>query len=570
MMFSNFPAARLLGVVVSLSLTACSGLAPAPDFVDEPETRAAQSLIEPWKSDIAPGVAVAVAMEGEPVWMDAAGLANLEHAVPIAPDTVFQVASVAKQFTAFAVLLLASEGAISLDDDIRDYIPELFEPPQPVTVRHLLDHAGGLREQHTLTTMAGWLDDDIRTRDQVMALNARQRGVNFPAGSEIEYSNTGYTLLAELVARISGMSFDEFTRTRMFEPIGMTATRFDGDRNALIRGRATSYYPSRDSFAPIIAAGETIGSTGLHTNAPDLLAWGRNFETRDVGNAFVFDQMAERNHADNGDAAIFGRGQERRIHNGLETWSHGGRDAGYRSFLLRVPAHGFTLVILSNRTDFDTADLAFDLVDLFLGDRPEYRLPASPDWTPATRAELDQYVGHYEVYPGIIFTISANDDGLGFAQYGAPGGETTILPQIGPHEFRLSATPDLALVFEAPQNAQSPGLRYRIGLHGTIPGRRIELDPFDPASMNLADYAGVYESAELATRYVLNVQNGVLVADHARRPSFSLTPYQTDSFLGLSGPLQAIAFTRDASGAVTGMTASASLAENVRFERVTP
>ena len=123
----------------------------------------------------------------------------------------------------------------------------------------------------------------------------------------------------------------------MFEPLGMTATRFHGDRNALIPDRATSYYPSGDSFAPIVSAGETIGSTGLHTNVLDLLAWSRNFETRQVGSDFVFEQMAERNRASNGDVAVFGRGQERRMVNGLETWSHGGRDDGYRSFVLRVP-----------------------------------------------------------------------------------------------------------------------------------------------------------------------------------------------------------------------------------------
>jgi CubicO group peptidase (beta-lactamase class C family) len=569
-MFANLPAAHLMGAVLSLTLSACSLSEPGPSFVDEPVTQAAQALVEPWVSGTAPGVAVAVALDGELVWARGAGLASLEHGVPIAPDTVFQVASVSKQFTAFAVLLLASDGAISLDDDIRDYLPELAAPPQTITVRHLLDHAGGLREQGTLTAMAGWLDDDIRTRDQLLGLNARQRGVNFPAGSEIEYSNTGYTLLAEIVARVSDLSFDAFTRTRMFEPLGMTATRFRGDRNALIPDRATSYFPSGDSFAPIISAGETIGSTGLYTNALDLLTWSRNFETRQVGSDFVFEQMAERNHASNGAPAIFGRGQERRMVNGLETWSHGGRDAGYRSFVLRVPEHGFALSILSNRTDFDTAALAFDLVELFLADAPEYQPEADPDWTEASRAELDTYAGHYEIYPGVIFTISADEGGLKFAQFGAPGGEAVTLPQIGPREFQLSAATDIALVFEAPEGGVSPGLDYRIGLHGTIPGRRIDLAPFDPASVRLADYAGLYESEELATRYVLTVQDGVLVADHARRPAFSFTPYQVDTFLSLSGPLQAVTFTRDGNGQVSGMLASAALAENVRFERVTP
>tara|TARA_R110002096_G_scaffold5484_2_gene25576 strand:- start:139 stop:1836 length:1698 start_codon:yes stop_codon:yes gene_type:complete len=562
-MFANLPITAATSLVLGLSLMGCT--APTPS--EAPWEQSAQAIIEPWVSTDAPGVSVAVSIDGEVVFARGAGMANLEHDLALTPGSVFQVASVSKQFTAFAALLLVSEGKVGLDVDIRTYIPELALPPQTITVRHLLDHTGGLREQGTLTAMAGWLDDDIRTREQVLEMITRQRGVNFEAGAEVEYSNTGYILLAEIVARVSETAFEDFAASRIFEPLGMTDTRFQASRNTLIPGRAASYYPSENGFSNIVAAGEVMGSTGLYTSALDLLKWAGNFETRQVGDDFVFDQMAQRSAASNGDASTFGRGQELRPYNGLQTWSHGGRDAGYRSFILRVPEESFALSIVSNRTDFDTAKMAFALVDAFLSDASNYQEEADPVWEDAAPAELASYAGNYEMYPGVIFTIAAVDEGLTFAPLGTPAGEGQLMPQIGPREFSLSPQADISLVFEAPEHGRSESFGYQIGLHGALPGSRIELAAFDPALAELSDYVGRYRSTELGTSYELTLEDGALVAKHQRRPGFPLTPYQDDIFAGLSGPLQRVEFIRDDAGVVTGMLASAPLAERVVFER---
>lgn len=558
-MFANFP----ITAATSLVLMGC--ISPPP--VEAPWEQSAQAIIEPWVSTDAPGISVAVSIDGEVVFARGAGMANLEHELALTPESVFQVASVSKQFTAFATLLLVSEGEIGLAEDIRSYIPELAPAPQTITVRHLLDHTGGLREQGTLTAMAGWLDDDIRTREQVLEMITRQRGVNFDAGAEIEYSNTGYILLAEIVARVSKVSFEEFATSRIFEPLGMADTRFIASRNTLIPGRAASYYPSEDGFSNVVAAGEIMGSTGLYTSALDLLKWAENFETHQVGDDFVFDQMALRSVALNGDTATFARGQELRPYNGLQTWSHGGRDAGYRSFVLRVPEESFALSIVSNRTDFDTAKMAFALVDAFLADAPNYLLEADPVWEAASPAELASYAGNYEVYPGVIFTVAAGEEGLTFAPLGTPAGEGQVIPQIGPRAFELSPEADISLVFESPENGRSERFDYQIGLHGALSGQRIDLADFDPDMVDFSDYVGRYRSAELGTSYELTLEDGVLIAKQTRRPEFALTPYQDDVFAGLSGPLQKVEFIRDGTGAITGMLASAPLAERVVFER---
>jgi len=566
MMFPVLPLKSIISAVLSLALVACTATGPGSQTPPGPEAQEAiDAILAPWVAENAPGVAVAVSRKGQIVFARGAGMANLEHAEPITPDSVFQVASVAKQFTAFATFLLVSEGEIRLDDDIRTYVPELAEHPETVTIRHLLNHMGGLREAGTLAAMAGWLDDDIQTHAQIMELVTRQRGVNFEAGARVEYSNTGYMLLAEIVSRVSGMPFEQFTEARIFAPLGMSSTHFTASRNDLVRGRASSYFPGADGFKNVIVAGETKGSTGLYTTALDLLKWTENFQARRVGNDIVFELMAQRAVATDGDDATFAKGQEQRQYKGLETWSHGGRDAGYRSFLLRIPAEEFAVAVLSNRTDFDTARLAFALADAFLAGSPGYGADEAESWEPASPVQLQSYAGDYEMYPGVIFTIAAGSEGLKFAALDSPESEHQVLPQIGSRRFLLSPAAGISIAFHEPVKGKSPGFDYTIGLHGTLQARRVELSYFDPATVELSDYIGTCDSPELATRYVFSVSGGTLFAKHPRRPKFALAPYQVDAFTG-QGPLQEIVFTRDGSGKVSGLRASASLAEDVMFQ----
>lgn len=538
--------------------------------IAEPEGRVADGLpiadelIAPWVSDTDPGVAVAVSLNDEVVFARGAGLANLEHGLPITPNSAFQAASVSKQFTAFAVFLLVSEGEVDLDADVRAYIPELPLTDPVITVQHLLDHTSGLREQNTLAAMAGWMPDDIHTRAQLLGLISRQRGVNFPAGSEIEYSNTGYALLAEIVARVSGQSFSSFMETRVFAPLGMRQTRFPEGRNTLISDRASSYYWGGDGFRSVVAASEGTGSTGLYTSVLDLLRWAENFETREVGGADVFAMMEARFQAANGDVSTFGRGQERRFYNGLETWSHGGRDAGYRSFLLRVPDKDFEVAVLSNRTDFDTAEMAFALLDEFLRDDPDYRREEIANWSPATPQQLAAYAGDYEIYPGVIFAIRSERGGLTITSPGAARDDLQPLQQVGPGEFLFNESPEQVLVFDEPVDGRSPALGFRLGLHGTIEVSRVELASFDPDGVELDDYTGRCHSDELNTFYDLTRTDDSLVATHPRLSPFTLTPYQPDVFAG-AGPLQKLEWVRDSDGQVTGFFASSALAERVDF-----
>lgn len=347
----------------------------------------------------------------------------------------------------------------------------------------------------------------------------------------------------------------------------MTSSRFLQTRNDVIKGLATSYYPAQEGFGKVVVANQVYGSTGLYTNTIDLLKWAENFETMKVGSLDVFEMMAERSNAANGQDSTFARGQELRIYNGLETWSHGGTGPGYRAFLLRIPSEDFEVSITSNRTDFDTAKMAFALTDVFFETSQNYQKEDPLEWTPATFSELQQYTGEYQLQPGLIFSLRATEQGLTFASLGASHNDLDSLPQIGPREFQLNPTSDLALVFDEPVDGKSKGLGYRIGLHGTLDGHRVELSDFDASDVKLEDYTGTYFSKELNTRYELTLEDGTLYADHARRDAFPMTAYQPDLFAG-AGPLMRVEFKRDEGREVVGFVASASLAEGVIFERL--
>lgn len=564
-MFNLSHSRSALAAVTALSLAACvETIGEATAQLSDP-TEAAEQVIAPWISDDAPGVVVAVSLNDEIVYVRGAGMANLEHSVPLAPNSVFQVASVSKQITAFATLLLVSDGSIDLDADIRTYVTDFPKTETVITVRHLLDHTSGLRERNTLAEMAGWLSDDIRTEPKMRELIKRQKGVNFAAGEEVEYSNTGYALLAKIIENVSGQTFQSFTKDRIFDPLDMTQSQFPENRNALIPQRASSYYPDQTGFKNVIVASETTGSTGLYTSAVDLLKWAENFETQAVGDPMVFEIMAERFQAVDGKDSTFAKGQELRTYKGFETWSHGGTDAGYRSFLLRVPSEDLDVSVISNRTDFDKAAFAFELADAFLFSGEDKTDKREQNWSPASPEDLAAFAGDYEIFPGVIFALRAEQDGLTFAMSGGPRNDLEPLQQVGPREFLLNATPELTLIFNAPVDGRSPGLGYRLGMDGVLDAARIELAAFDPASVDLSEFVGRCESEELGTYYDLKLVDGVLIASHTRLPEFSLTPYQKDTFAG-QGPLQKLEFKRQADGRVYGFVASAPLAEGIWFK----
>lgn len=290
---------KLIFKIILLSLT-YNGIAQSQS---ESVEREIDSLFVKYNSKTA-GVAVAVVKDGEIVFEKGYGMANLEYDIPVTPKTIFHVASVSKQFTAFSIYLLENQGKISFEDDIRKFIPEVPSLGKPITIKHLLYHTSGLKDQWALLTLAGWRMDDVITTEQIIKLVSQQKELNFPTGTQFAYSNTGYTLLAEIVKRVSGQTFSEFTEKNIFQPLGMNNTQFYEDHGKLVKNRAYSYGQENGVFKKRTLSYSNVGATSLFTTVEDLARWAMNFEKPIVGGYELIKNFNDLAKLDDGEPVI--------------------------------------------------------------------------------------------------------------------------------------------------------------------------------------------------------------------------------------------------------------------------
>ena len=368
-----------------------------------------------------PGAQVAVLKNGRIVLERGYGLAQLEYGVKVTPATVFHVASVSKQFTAFANVLLAQQGKLSLDDDIRKHLPELAGFPHKITIRQLIHHTSGVRDQWELAQMAGWRMDDVITRDQIMGLMKRQRDLNFEPGAEHLYSNMGYTLLAEIVERASGKTFNHFLSEQVFQPLGMSATHVHNDHTMIVPNRAYSYSPGlNNSWRNAVLSYANQGATSLFTTAGDLARWLNNFETAQVGGQAAIRQMRERGILNRGDTLPYAFAIVRSMHRGREAWGHSGGDAGFRSQVMHIPSERLGVVVLSNAGNANPARLATAIADVYLGESAAVAQAPNPQQTPppaaswkASADELKDFAGeYYSAELNVSYRLEARGDTL--------------------------------------------------------------------------------------------------------------------------------------------------------------
>jgi CubicO group peptidase (beta-lactamase class C family) len=521
-----------------------------------------------------PGASIAVVKDDKIVFLKGYGIADLEHDIPITSSTVFHIASVSKQFTAFAILMLESEGKLSINDDIRKFIPEVPDFGKVITLDHLIHHTSGLRDQWELLAMAGWrLDDNISTK-QILNLVSRQKELNFNPGDEMLYCNTGYTLLAEVVARVSGMSCADFTRTRIFEPLNMTHTLFYDDCEILVKNRAYSFYADGSGYKKSNLNYSTVGATSLFTTSEDLCLWSANFEKPVIGKDFI-DKMAQRFVLNNGDTIGYAMGQGIYIYKGHKVFEHGGADAGYRSDLLRIPDEHFSVNVLSNLASFNPGDIASKIRDIYLADKetkePEkIEMPEKSEMTELiadsgvalTPALLVTYGGKYLLQPpGIVVTIIAENNDLLVESQGLQ--KAKMVP-LSASKFAIKEA-DAEVTFIADENGKVSKMQV------AIQGQQImamRLPDFDPEAVNLAEFTGEYYSDELNTGYTILIESGKLIARHFRTGDINLTPLKENTFIGDKWYFGQVEFLRDENKRLTGCKVGAGRVRNLNFSRL--
>lgn len=365
-------------------------LTGAEELATDPERRVDQVVRAASGQEKAPGVAIAVQRDGKLVYSKGFGYADLEQDTKIKPSTIFHIASVSKQFTAFAIAMLADQGKLSLDDDIRKYLPEMHDFGTPITIRQLGHHTSGLRDQWSLLMMAGWRLDDVITYNHILKIARNQTELNFKPGDEHLYCNTGFTLMAEIVHRVTKEPFSDWCKKNIFDPLEMKNTLFYDDHERIVENRAYSYHMGSNGYKKSVLSYANAGATSLFTTVEDLSLWAQNFEKMTVGSQNVMDMMEHKFVLNNGDTIDYAFGQVVNKYKGLKAASHGGADAGYRTFFLRFPEQHFSISVFSNNADFPVGGLGFELADLYLEKEFKPEPPAQNNPPPSNNGQSNE------------------------------------------------------------------------------------------------------------------------------------------------------------------------------------
>ncbi len=527
----------------------------------------------------APGAAVAVVQDGRIVYQNGFGMADLERGVRIEPESVFEIGSVSKQFAAMSILLLENDGKLSVDDEVRKWIPELPEYEQPITIRHLLHHTSGIRDVETLIPLAGWPWVNYASDAQLLDLITRQKGLNFAPGEQYLYSNSGYVLLAQIVERVSETSFPDFADRRLFEPLEMRSSVFFDDPGQLIAGRAIPYVSDgKGGWELALWNLPFDGPSGLYTTVGDLARWDANFyDNRLGGGQELIEKMTTPGLLANGEAIDYAAGLVIEEFRGRASVSHGGAWMGYRSSMRRLPEERLTVIVLSNASQMPVGTR--EVLDLYLP--PEDESEAVPGGEEAsidppertnvslTSAQLAELEGQYwNASSGLLRTIENRD---GTLYYARTSGAATELGALDPTAFyMIGPSVEVDVVFEL-KSDEAPTMTVTV--EGQEPLFFETLEAPDEAAMG--QVAGRYWSEELERQLVLAVEgDGVEVswsdddravgatfvgADELLVPALVQIPWYTQDVRLVLG--------RGETGPVKGLTLNCDMVRGVSFVR---
>ena len=495
-------------------------------------------LFADWNSTHTPGCSVAIDKAGEPFFRKAYGLANLDYAVPANPGTQYHVASVSKQFTAAAVLMLVREGKVALDAHPREYLPEVSGLPDGITVRQLIHHTSGIRDQWDLLGLAGWrYSRDRITNKDVMTMLARQRDLNFPPNSEYLYSNSGYTLLAEIVERVSGHSFRAFTQTRIFEPLGMTETFFRDDFDEVVPDHAAGYVQRDEGgYALSVTNFDTAGATSLVTTPRDLVKWANLFVTNDP----LVDGMTTKGVLADGEEISYAFGVDVSTRDEKTIISHGGSDAGYRAFLMTVPEDAISIAVACNTTA-DTGGLSNAVHGLMTGQPTEPRAQSKSIPYP------DEFNGDF---------YDAESRNMWRFRKGVATIRAFQTELIATGKRKLSI-PSIGITGEFNRTYSEVTISSS---NETAVYTRVAASDAD-----LSRLAGAYYSNELDAVYRIRTENGKAVLDYIKHPGLELLHVDTNTLSGEAGTLL---FAVDDQGKPTGFTLNTFRIRNLAFRKI--
>ncbi|MCK4645864.1 MAG: serine hydrolase [Candidatus Aminicenantes bacterium] len=532
------------------------------------KTDAVDKLFAPWDKTITPGCALAVVKDGKIIYKRGYGMANLEHNIPITPQSVFYIGSVSKQFVTMCIALLEKQGKLSIDEDIRKYVPEMPYYGVPIAIRHLIHHTSGLRDYLTLLGIAG-IDFGSFHEDDSLELIVRQRELNFKPGEQYLYSNSGYFLLAVIVERASGKSLREYAEENIFKPLGMQNSHFHDDYTMLIKNRASGHYlRGKGKYINFISTFDCVGSGGLFTSVEDLFLWDQNFYHYKVGGKEVHELLHTRGTLNNGTKLDYAFALGIGTYKGLETVSHGGALGGYRSNLIRFPEQNFSVICLSNLSTFNPGRLSQQVADIYLSGhfkkeaKEEIRPKEKVKFIRLPEKKLKEKVGAY-VQPetGKIVRLFFRGRRLNTRL----SGRNYPLEALSDTEFiLLNAQVKTVVKFEKQKKGKP--LLLHIYTEGKKPEIYEAAESWEPTPDQLQEFTGDYYSEELQATFSLALRRGKLHFTHRNAPEPPLQPTLQDKFTVRS---LRVNFVRIEDKKISGFILDAGRVRNLRFDKKT-
>lgn len=516
------------------------------------------SLFKKYTRPGSPGVAVLVVKDGRVVLKKGYGLANLEFAAPITPATVFDIASVSKQFTGFAISTLIQEGKISPDDEIHKYLPEVPQFGKVITVRNLIHHTSGLRDWPATLHAAGWRWDESFSYEDIMRMVKQQRELDFEPGSQYSYSNTGYNLLAAIVAKVSGKTFPEWLDEHVFKPLNMHASQAPASYSKVIKYQASSYDANGNDYYKSNDALTAYGSSSIFTTAEDLAKWVIHFQQALDRKDPVYVRMLETGELSNKQKIGYAYGLSVNNNNGIVNFSHDGGWAGFRTTISNYPDQKLSIILLSNTGNFDPYSNAVAIARLFLKDKIKAG-PRREDLSSLPNVQVDtlllkKYTGSYQLGAGWYVTFTLENGRI-------------MVQANGEDKFPTDLKSDT--VIWVPAYGASVTFREIKDKAASLKYRDIiapRVTPVEVSPSLLDQYAGTYYSDELETAYRLSVEKAKLVAHHMRLGDFTFDP-DLVTIGRFNSPNGTINFFKNEQGKVAGFRLTNGRVKNILFKK---
>lgn len=525
------------------------------------------SLFSKWNNDSSPGCTVGIVRNDSLIFSKGYGMANLEYGIPNSPGTIFHMASVSKQFTAYAIVLLARQGKLSLEDDIHKYLTWFPDLKEKITIRNLLNHTSGIRDQWQLLAIAGTRLDDVITQDHIVKVLSKQQALNFKPGAKYSYSNSGFTMLAEIVKSVTGQTLRQFTDSAIFKPLGMANTHFHDNYQEIEKNRSYSY-DRTDSihFANSILSYSNAGATSLFTNINDMSKWIMNFYDHKVGDQKDVDMLTQKGKLNDGKELTYALGIAVDNFKGWRQYTHSGGDAGYRTHVAVFPDLKMGFIVFSNLGDFNPGARVYEMAELFIKDtasKKETVQKAPRDSMAAVLKDtlyLQQYLGNYIDEGGLPFSFDMKNSRLYYHIYG----ENNFLIKESKDTFSIPDAPEIKFVFgskakDTTVDIFTPDQTYHLKKY---------VKDTSQTDAQLKKYTGVYYCPELDCRYGIVLKDHHLMLTNNKYSDTKLTLINADHLTSDYWWINHFMMLRDNKNNITGFEVNSGRIMHLAFKKI--